>query len=45
MPAKVEEKNIFKYNASDQYYNDVCYIYTTEDGTDITLTDRKSEYN
>ena len=45
LPAKVDEKNIFKYNASDEYYNDDCYIYTTEDGTDITLTDRKSEYN
>ena len=44
LPAKVEEKNIFKHNPSDQYYNDDCYIYTTEDGTDITLTDRKSEY-
>ena len=45
LPAKVEEKNIFKHNASDRYYNDICYIYATENGTDLTTTDRKSEYN
>ena len=44
LPAKVEEKNIFKYNPYDQYYNDDCYIYATEEGIDITITDRKSDY-
>ena len=43
-PAIIEEKDIFKHNPFDQYYNDECYIYTSEYGIDITLTDRKSEY-
>ena len=44
-PAIIDENNEFKYNPSSEYYNDICYIYTTENGTDITLTDRKNEYN
>ena len=44
LPAKLEEKNIFKYNLSDEYYNDECYVYTSDNGTDITLVDRKNEY-
>ena len=43
-PAFIEEKSVYKYNSSDQYYNDECYTYTTKDGTDITITDRKSEF-
>ena len=44
IPVSIEEKNINKYNSSDDYYNDICYTYTTEKGTDIILTDRKNEY-
>ena len=44
LPAKLEVKNIFKYNLSDEYYNDECYVYTSDNGTDITLVDRKNEY-
>ena len=29
---------------SSGYFNDICYISTTDDGTDITLNDRKKEY-
>ncbi len=29
------------FNSSDSFYNDVCSIYTTENGTDISLLDRK----
>jgi len=44
LPAKINENEKFKYNQSSEYYNDVCYTYTTDNGTDITLTDRKSEF-
>ena len=44
LPAYIEENNIYKYNPSDEYYNDECNTFTTEDGTDITTTDRKIEY-
>ncbi len=35
----------FKYNPHDNYYNDICYIYATNYGTDKTLYDRKKEFN
>ena len=44
IPVIIEENNINKYNSSDDYYNDICYTYTTESGTDIILTDRKNEF-
>jgi hypothetical protein len=44
IPVKIEDENINKYNSSDDYYNDICYTYTTENGTDIILTDRKNEF-
>ena len=44
LPVYIEENSIYKYNSSDKYYNDECYTYTTEDKTDITITDRKSEF-
>ena len=36
--------HIDKLNASSGYYNDICYTTTSEDGTDISLQDRKSEF-
>ena len=36
--------NLDKFNASSGYYNDICYVTTSEDGTDISLKDRQIEY-
>ena len=36
--------NVDKLNTSSGYYNDICYTTTSEDGTDISLKDRKAEY-
>ena len=44
VPVSLNTKEPFKYNKSSEYYNDLCYAYTTEDGTDINLNDRKIEY-
>ena len=44
-PAIIEENNEFKYNKDSNYYNDICYTYTTENGTYITLGERKKEFN
>jgi len=44
VPVIIDEKNINKYNSSDEYYNDICYTYTTDSGTDKILTDRKNEF-
>ena len=38
------EGNIDKFNTSSGYYNDICYATTSDDGTDISLKDRKQEY-
>ena len=37
-----EDLDIF--NSSSEYYNDICYTTTTEDGTDILLKDRQREF-
>ena len=44
IPAKIDENNEFKYNPVSDYYYDLCFPYTTEDGTDIKLKDRKNEF-
>ena len=31
-------------NSSSDYYNDICYTYTSENGTDVTLSDRKKNF-
>ena len=45
IPVYIKENELEKYNTSSDYYNDECSVYTTEDGTDIIITDRKQEYN
>ena len=44
IPFNINEENLFKYNISSDYYNDICYIYETENGTDIILNDRRNEF-
>ena len=41
----IDEEQLFLYNPNSDYYNDICYPYSTENETDITLVDRKTEYN
>ena len=33
-----------KYNSSSDYYNNICYKTTSENGTDISLNDRRNEF-
>ena len=41
----VKTKDIIdKYNASSDYYNDICYKATSEYDTDISLKDRRNEF-
>ena len=39
------DNNTFMHDPNNEYYNDKCYPYTTDNGTDIILNDRKKEYN
>ena len=43
IPVIIDE-NIDILNSSSGYYNDICYTYTTDKGTDIILDDRKNEF-
>ena len=44
-PVDLDKNQLFKYNSSSEYYNDICFIYTTEYNTDIILKDRQNEYD
>ena len=35
----------YLYNPKNKYYNDQCYLYTTKNGRDIILYDKKDEFN
>ena len=43
IPVKITE-DLDKLNTSSAYYNDICYIATSDSGTDISLQDRKNEF-
>ncbi len=43
IPVELNE-HIDKLNIKSGYYNDACYKATSDDGTDITLRDRKNEF-
>ena len=44
IPVRIDENKLFKYEPNSKYYNDRCFSYTTENGTDIILADRKIEF-
>ena len=37
-------ESLDKLNTSSGYFNDICYTSTSDNGTDITLKDRKDEF-
>ena len=43
IPVKINDK-IDIYNASSNYYNDICSKTTSKSGTDISLKDRRNEF-
>ena len=38
----LKESGYDLFNKNDSFYNDICAIYTTENGTDIIIEDRKN---
>ena len=44
LPVSNVENDLFKHNSSSEYYNDLCFTYTTDTETDIILSDRKKEF-
>ena len=45
IPVDIKEDQLFIYNETSEYYNDICFAFTTENGIDISLNDRKNEFN
>ena len=44
IPVSIDESELFKYDPNSEFYNDNCFAYTTDIGTDIILNDRKQEF-
>ena len=45
IPVKIDEKKEFIYNPKSDFYTDQCFPYTTKYNTDLTMYDRKNNYN
>ena len=45
IPVLINENILFKYEPNSSFYNDLCNTYRTEEGTDIIISDRQSEFN
>ena len=43
-PKNITIDDIDKYNSSSPYYNDICYVANSDDGIDISLSDRKETF-
>ena len=41
----INENDLYKYDPNSDYYTDQCYSSTSNNGTDILLNDRYTEYN
>ena len=39
-----EEKGIDIFNPSDSFFNDLCYPYTDENGNDVPISNRRSDF-
>ena len=44
-PVEINEKDLDMYNPNSDFYNDICFQYTSDAGTDMTNYDRKNEFN
>jgi hypothetical protein len=44
VPINITIDNIDKYDINSPFYNDICYTYTNENGTDVSLQDRLDEF-
>jgi hypothetical protein len=45
IPVSINEDELYKHDPSSDFYNDKCFPYTSKNSTDMTLYDRKNEYN
>ena len=45
IPVSVDENELDKHDPSSDFYNDKCNKHSTEDGVDMTLYERKNNFN
>ena len=45
IPVNINENEEFIHNPNSHFYQDKCYPYTSEYDTDLTLYDRKNDFN
>jgi len=45
LPVNISGDQMYLYDPENEFYNDKCNQHTSEGGTDMTLYDRKNEYN
>ena len=41
----INENDLYKYDPNSSYYNDICQLSKTEENIDLSLYDRKNEFN
>ena len=44
IPVSIDENKLYRYDPNSDYYKDECSSYSSKDGLDIILSDRKKEY-
>jgi hypothetical protein len=45
IPLNITDYKDYKYNPENKYYYDKCHSYTSENNTDLTLKDRREDFN
>ena len=45
IPVNISGDQLYLYDPNNDFYNDLCHPHTSESGTDMTLYERKNEYN
>ena len=44
-PVEINESEKYKYDPRSDYYNELCLQYSTDNLTDITIYERRKEFN
>ena len=45
IPIDIKENELYKHEPNNSYYKDKCYSFHNQKGIDLTIYDRKTEYN
>ena len=45
IPISINEEDLYKYNPNSDFYKDICISYSNENNVDMTINERKREYN